>query len=276
MKAIPLTDHFGIELRDFSITSPLDPDDLLRLQDAFDQGVVLVRDQELSEDDHAGFVNSLGELLVFPWGTTVEYMSNVIPSQKSIAGNRRLLFHIDGVYGTEVAPATCLYALEVSPTSPPTAFADSMRAYDSLSEDVKQRIAGLHGYNTLDVSAAQRDEDPKRFRLADHPGSESLAHIRTAVHPMVIPVPHTGRQALFVNEFNTSHIVEYGPDSAEGEELLQELFRALYEETNLYTHHYTARDLVIWNNLAVQHARTARVDRDPRTFRRLVIKSLNW
>jgi taurine dioxygenase len=92
----------------------------------------------------------------------------------------------------------------------------------------------------------------------------------------VISVPHTGKQALFVNEFNTSHIVEYGQDSEEGEELLQTLFHALYDNTNVYTLQYVKHDVVIWNNLAVQHARPARIDHNPRTFRRLVLTSLNW
>jgi taurine dioxygenase len=164
----------------------------------------------------------------------------------------------------------------VSPTSPPTVFADSVRAYENLSEDIKTRIAGLSGYNTFDVTAAHRDADPARYRMADHPEGASLSHIKTAVHPVVISLPHTGKHALFVNEFNTSHIVEYGPDSEEGEELLQTLFRALYEDTNLYEHHYVNHDLVIWNNLATQHARPARIDQNPRTFRRLVLRSLNW
>lgn len=258
------------------MSQPLGADELALLRSAFDQGVVLVRGQELRDEDHDRFTQALGELHTFPWGGTVEYMSNAIPDNPSIAGTRRLLFHTDGVYGKSVAPGTCLYALEVSPTSPPTAFVDSVWAYGNLSDDVKSRIEGLHGYNTFDISQALEDADPTRFRLADHPGAEDRPDLKTAVHPVVIKVPHTGRKALFVNEFNTSHIVEYGPDSEEGEELLQSLFRVLYDEKNTYTHHYDKHDLVMWNNFSTQHARTARIDQNPRTFRRLVLTSLNW
>lgn len=276
MKAIPLTDHFGVELQDFDASQPLDDEDLATLRDAFDQGVVLVRGQKISDEEQDRFIESLGELHTFPWGTKAEYMSNVIPDNPSPFGVRRLLFHIDGVYGEHVAPGTCLYAQEVSPTSPPTVFADSARAYEVLGDDVKERIADLHGFNTFDVAAAERDEDPVRYRVADHPDAADHPRLRTAVHPVVIDVPHTDKKALFVNEFNSSHIVEYGAESDEGEELLQELFRALYDEDNLHTIYYENGDLVIWNNLAVQHARPSRVDRNPRTFRRLVLSSLNW
>jgi len=80
-----------------------------------------------------------------------------------------------------------------------------MRAYDLLSDEVKHRIEGLHGFNTFDVSAAQTDVDPHR---------------------------------LLVNEFNTSHFVELDPTSEEGEDLLQTRFAALYDASNVYFHHY--------------------------------------
>jgi hypothetical protein len=94
---IPLTDHFGVELRDFFMLQPLGVDDLVLLRSAFDQGVVLVRGQELRDEGHDRFTRALRELHTFPWGGTVEYMSNVIPDNPSIAGTRRLLFHTDGV-----------------------------------------------------------------------------------------------------------------------------------------------------------------------------------
>jgi taurine dioxygenase len=92
----------------------------------------------------------------------------------------------------------------------------------------------------------------------------------------VIRVPGTDKQALFVNQFNTSHLVEYGADSAEGEDLIQTLFGYLYDETNTYAHHYRDNDLVIWNNIGLQHARTGVIDTAPRHLRRVVLTSKSW
>jgi taurine dioxygenase len=276
MKSVPLTDHFGVELHDFALTEPIEGSRLDTLREAFDQGVVLIRGTELADRDQDRLARALGELHVYPWGTSEEIMSNVVPNSQSVSGSRRLLFHVDGIYGEHVAPGTCLWALEVSPTSPPTVFADSVRAYETLSPELQARIEDLHGVNTFDIEAAKKDTDPVRLRMADHPADEGLADVRTAIHPVVVTVPHTDHRAVFVNEFNTSHILEFGPDSAEGEQLLQELFGALYDESNLYTHHYQNGDVVIWNNIAVQHARPERIDRNPRSFRRLVISSISW
>lgn len=271
MKAVPITEHFGVELFDFD---PSRAEDVAFLRTAFDQGVVLVRGLELLDGEHDQLIETIGELYTFPSGSRVEIMSNVASNHANIVGSRRLLFHTDGIYGEHVAPGTSLYAVDVSPTSPPTAFADSVAAYESLDSEIKDRIEGLHAFNTFDVAAALEDADPVRYRMADHLDAERGADLKTAVHPVVIHVPRTGQKALFVNEFNTSHIVEYGPESDEGEELLQTLFGALYDDANVYRHHYTAGDMVIWNNMLTQHARTARIDHHPRTFRRLVIKSL--
>lgn len=272
---VPITGSIGIELQDLDMSRPFDEDEVAVLREAFDTGgVLLVRGQRLRDEDQDRFVTTLGQLHTFRWGTTVEYLSNVIEDNPSLAGSRRLLFHNDGAYRDDVAAGTCLYAQDVSPTSPPTAFANTVRAYERLSDELKARIEGLHAYNMFDP----RDEDAeqKRVRLADYGPDDDLSPILATEHPVVITVPHTGQKALFVNEFNTSHLVEYGPDSAEGEALLQELFAAIYAEDNVYTHHYENDDLVLFNNLTVQHARTGQIDANPRTLRRLVLKTLNW
>ncbi|MFF3573907.1 TauD/TfdA dioxygenase family protein [Nocardia jiangxiensis] len=275
MKAVTITDNVGVELQDLDLSKPFDADEIRILRGAFDTGgVVLVRGQKLRDEDHDRFVTSLGDLHTFRWGSTVEYLSNVMKDNPSLAGSRRLLFHNDGAYRGNIASGTSLYAQDVSPTSPPTAFASTVRAYENLSDELKARIENLHAYNMFDPR--DLDAEQKRVMLVDYPDGADLSPIQSAVHPVVTVVPHTGKKALFVNEFNTSHIVEYGPGSEEGEDLLQTLFAALYKEENIYTHHYENDDLVLFNNLAVQHARTGQIDRNPRTLRRLVLQSLNW
>ncbi|MET0133344.1 MAG: TauD/TfdA family dioxygenase [Kibdelosporangium sp.] len=276
MNVIPLIEHLGVEIRDFTVADLDTPDGLRVLRDAFDSGLVLIRDQRLSAEEHDRLVAALGDLHRFPSGNTYEFMSNVVHEPHNVAGVRRLLFHNDGSYGAHVAPGTCLYAMEVSSTSPPTAFANTVRAYENLPADVRRTLDGLHCFNTFNLTAALRDEEPSRYRMADHPEPREDIQLKTAVHPAVITVPHTGQQAIFVSEFNASHFVELGPDSREGEELLQLVFATLYDEANVYTHKYATGDVVIWNNLSTQHARVARIDTAPRTFRRLVLSSLSW
>ncbi|GAB7007148.1 TauD/TfdA family dioxygenase [Nocardioides sp. AN3] len=275
MKTVPVTGYVGLEVQDLDLSNPFTEEELADLRQAFDEGgFLLLRGQNLTDEEHDRFVKSLGRLHTFRWGTQVEYLSNVLQDNPSLAGDRRLLFHNDGAYREKIAWGTSLYAQDVSPTSPPTAFANSVRAYEQLPQAVKDRIENLHGYNMFDKNS--KEPEQIRMRLRDYPEGADTSGIESYTHPVVITYPHNGKKALFVNEFNTSHIVEYGPDSDEGEELLQTLFAALYNDDNTYEHAWTNGDLVLFNNLTVQHARTGRIDHNPRTLRRLVLEDVNW
>ena len=169
MKAVPLSDSIGVELRDVDMSRAWGGEEVGVLREAFDRGgVVVVRGQRLRDEDQDRFVSqALGRLHTFRWGTQVEYLSNVIEDNPSLAGSRRLLFHNDGAYRDTIAAGTCLYAQDVSPTSPPTAFANTVRAYANLPEQVKEQIADLHACNAFDMNEV--DAEQKRVRLPTTP-----------------------------------------------------------------------------------------------------------
>jgi taurine dioxygenase len=65
----------------------------------------------------------------------------------------------------------------------------------------------------------------------------------------------------------TSQIVELDPVASET--LLGELFDHLYAPTNVLAHEWREKDLVIWDNVAVQHSRPdVRIDGPVRTLRK--------
>ena len=64
---------------------------------------------------------------------------------------------------------------------------------------------------------------------------------------------------LYVSQQMTREIVELPAE--ESEEVLQALFAHLYDPAVVYEHHWRTGDLVVFDNLAVQHAR-GNVERD--------------
>ncbi|WP_433502900.1 TauD/TfdA dioxygenase family protein [Pseudonocardia halophobica] len=275
MEIVPLEGPLGAEVRGADLTKPLDDADLATMRRAFaDHLMLVVKGQQLEGEDHDRFIKYLGPLETFDNGAQVQFMTNKKVENAAEAGNARLLFHNDGAYRPNPRAGTSLYALEVSPTSPPTSFANGVRAYESLSPELQEEIEKLTAFHMLDL------EDPygesNRQLVTDLRPGRTIDDIRKATHPVVITLPHSGRKALFVSEFYTSHIVEFGESSEEGEALLQKLFAALYTEDNTYSHHYSNGDLVVWDNLAVQHARSGAVDDNPRHLRRLVLRSVDW
>ena len=120
---------------------------------------------------------------------------------------------------------------------------------DPYGEANRMRVTALPPGRTV-ADVPPRDAPGGRHRAAHGPEG--------AVRRRVLHEPH--RRA--------------GPSSDEGEELLQTLFAALYADDNVYSHHYTDGDLVVWDNLSVQHARSGAVDANPRHLRRLVLRSV--
>jgi taurine dioxygenase len=58
--------------------------------------------------------------------------------------------------------------------------------------------------------------------------------------------------------------------SEDSEDLLEELFEHLYRSEHVYAHEWRERDLIMWDNLAVQHGRPNVLLEGPtRTFRKI-------
>lgn len=81
--------------------------------------------------------------------------------------------------------------------------------------------------------------------------------------------PRTDRPILYVSQMMTTHIE--GLPADESEQLLDELFAVLYAPDNTLEHHWQAGDLVLWDNLATQHARGVVTGQGPERSLRKVI-----
>ena len=94
------------------------------------------------------------------------------------------------------------------------------------------------------------------------------------MHTVVGHQSSTGRPYLFVNEDMTGTII--GMSEQESDELLDELFSYLYAKENVYEHSWQQGDIVIWDNLAVQHARRAITSSASRTLQRVTIAEIGY
>jgi alpha-ketoglutarate-dependent taurine dioxygenase len=163
-----------------------------------------------------------------------------------IAPYGRLLWHTDSMWSPTPFNAISLYGQSVEQPSVPTTFASGVVAWNRLSEDLKARLSEMH--------AGQISGQVDRGRYAT---GETLKVIRehdiTTITPIAYTHPRTGRTILYVGEQNTREIVELDP--AESEELLIQLFDHIYDPAHTLTHEWRQGDLVIWDNLAVQHGR---------------------
>lgn len=249
---------FGVEVR-IDLSKPLtstEKDELRRLYAR--DGLLVFRDLQLSMEEQIELCRIFGPVLDSPYENY--YVSNA--RQDGHLGVMELQWHNDVPYLPKPYLAAALHAVEVAPGASSTQFASGLRAYERLPPPLRERIAGL---NALQVK--QRFSD-RANRLTDlQPGD------LCTVHPVVGRQEATGRPYVFVNQNMTALVIGLSPAESDG--LLEELYTALYLRSDVYEHAWHPGDLVLWDNMAVQHAR-GRISADRRTLQRVSITDLSY
>jgi taurine dioxygenase len=249
---------FGVEIDAALVRDPAEPvrRGLKELLDA--QGLVLIRGLSLTMAEQKALCALFGPVLDTPLENFV--VSNV--RDDGYLGVQQLLFHNDLAYLPVPYLGGSLHALEVGEGATPTRFASGTRAWQRLSPELRRRVAGL---NALHV----------KQRVFDRPNT--LADLEPgdvcAIHAVVGRHRATGSPYLFVCEDLTACIA--GLPEQESAALLRELFAHLYAPDNVYRHDWREGDVVIWDNLAVQHARGP-LSPAPRTLQRVSIATIGY
>jgi alpha-ketoglutarate-dependent taurine dioxygenase len=265
LKVKQLDAPFGAEVHGVKLDA-LDEDAVLELQRAFDEhGLLVIRDPELEYPTQQKVVEMLvREDLSSPDELDVQpsaYVSNREEGASSAAG--LILFHTDGMWSREPFKLVSLYAVQVDPGASPTRFAGMASAWDSLPDDLRARVEGLHVVQAQGTLRGLQDGDEK---LTIDPNAKGVSRVT----PIAQAHPRTGRPVLYVSEQQTREIVEV--PGAEGDALLDQLLDHLYQPENMLEHEWRDGDLVAWDNLAVQHARPeVTMDGPARTLRRAVV-----
>jgi taurine dioxygenase len=249
---------FGVETS-IDLSVPLHPDQAEALRQLYRQdGLLLIRNQQLSMAQQLDACSIFGPVLR---GALDNYLvSNV--HNDGLLGNRELLFHNDIPYVPAPYLGGALHAIEVDAGVSPTSYANGFTAYERLPAALKSRIEGL---NALHV---RERADGRRTRLTDLIPTDNCA-----VHKVVGHQEGTGRPYLFVNLDMTALVI--GMSEAESDELLEELFSYLYAKENIYDHAWQTGDIVIWDNLALQHSRKE-ITRGTRTLQRVTIANYGY
>jgi taurine dioxygenase len=179
----------------------------------------------------------------------------------------RLLFHCDTMWSEHPYQVLSLYGTEVEQPNAPTLFVSMAHGWDTLGDDLKERVAGVH--------AVQGHTDVYANRGADEDVIDSVFEKAVSITtPVAKTHPHTGRTLLYVSQQVTLELAEL--DSDDNEELLEKLFAHLYDPTKVYQHDWRTGDLVIWDNQAIQHARPNVVLEGPtRTLRKVFAPPLD-
>jgi taurine dioxygenase len=214
------------------------------LREAWQQyALLLFRGQELSEGDQLRFATIFGEVSNEGAGEGFNYVSNVVEDGLNPAGPLGL--HFDHSFYEKPLSGLMLYALEAPPEGcgGETFFSSAKLAYRNLPPALRERIATLtirHGW-------------PDLSKHTELPGMDPRPDAPRYAHPLAFPHPKTGEPIVFLSRRHADCILELPrPDS---DALIEELTAYVRDPAIIYTHAWRPGDLVLWDNIALQHAR---------------------
>ena len=277
MKIVPTGAALGADIWDVR----LDALDDATFQDIYQawlehNGVLRFPCQNLDDNKFLDFARRFGDLDMAPINANggnwkPEYpelavISNVVQDGKPIGslGSYESKWHTDMSYNELPPKASILYAIELPLEGGNTGFASTAAAYDALSDDMKERIAGLtckHDSSHNSVGQVRKGFQEVYEDREDIPG---------AVHPLVAEHPETGRKVIYLGRRARAYIQEL--DQAESDALLDELFAYITQPRFTWTQKWRLGDVVIWDNRCTLHRRDALDPNERRLLHRAQIK----
>ena len=253
-----LTERFGMELSGQDLAADLAQAERDAVYDAVTRhGVAVVKDQDLSNDELYRFAATVGSVVELPRVagivpghvaalTNLDADGNILPLDAR--ANRELktsyVWHIDSTYVKPRVRISILLGRIVPSGCAETEFCDLRLAWAALSPAEQARLEGLTALHWLIHSRSQSgiessDEDRQRFRPIPRP--------LVAVHQ------ESGRKSLCL----ASHISGIvGMKDADALALIDELTERAAAPENVYIHHWSPGDLLLWDNHAVMHRAT--------------------
>jgi taurine dioxygenase len=222
-------------------------------------GVLLFRNQKISDDDLLVFSRGLGDLdpppnqehgrLSPPGYPDIYVVSNVLDTAGApigALGSGEAVWHTDMSY-LDVPPfASMLYALEIPNDGGNTWLCSMVEAARHLPDPLRKAIAGRRikhdgTYNSGGFlrKGVTPTDDPHKA-----PG---------AWHPSLCLHPETGEEMLYLGRRRNSYVEGYDADSSS--RLLDELWAYATQPKFCYEHRWRIGDLLLWDNRSTMHRR---------------------
>ncbi len=254
----PVHPLFGVEVDGVDLRR-VDDETFGRLRAAFEEHSVLVfHEQRLTDDEQIAFSQRFGPLEDTSGGLAhnekvrpeIADLSNVDPDGNTMsADDRRVVYHsanqmwhTDSSFKRVPALASLLSGRECPPEGGETEFASMRAAYALLSDADRRLIEGRVAMHSFAYSRGLVAPD-----LLTPRQQEMLPPVPQA---MVRTNPVNERRAYYVAS-HASHVVDMPVE--EGRALIRRLIDFATAPERVYCHHWTAGDLVMWDNRCMLH-----------------------
>ncbi len=262
----PLEPTIGAEVSGVDLRQPLSivqRDEIKSL--LLKHRVLFFRDQPINHEQQVAFARQFGKIYAHPNTRRTEsrFDPTTADSHRISATEARKVYKIQGSrWHTDtswlVRPAwgAVLREVDIPPVGGDTVWANGHLVYESLSDEVKARIADV--YVVHDFQSAL-----KRVNL-DYP---------IVAHPLVRVHPETGEKILWLNFSQNPTVV--GWDRAESDALIAELERAYHRPEFHVRFKWSKHALAFWDNRAGLHYAVNNYGDYPRELERVLIEDFD-
>ena len=266
---------FGAFVTGVDLTRDLSAEIIAKLRALWLKHKVLAfPDQNMSDEDLKRFTQYFGDFGEDPYLKHIEGSDHIAAIQRN-ADEKTPIFaenlHSDWSF-QDIPPAgTCLFGITIPPMGGNTIFADQVAAYERLPDELRKTADSL-----VAIHSAEKGYAPDGKFGADDQGkgrsmsiiTDESARIQKR-HPFVRTHPETGKKALFSSAAYIQGFV--GFTKQESNELLDVFYVYQSAEEILYSHKWSERMLLMWDNRSLLHAATGGYDGYDRLLHRTTI-----
>lgn len=260
----PLQPTIGAEIDGVDLSRPITSEQRDAIKAAIlKHKVVFFRNQTLDNDQHAAFARQFGPLYVHP---STKRDEKIAPIHKIAAADAAIYekrLHRDVPRGDEYHSDTSwrlvptwgavLRAVTLPEVGGDTIWVDANLAYEGLSDDLKQRLDGLHvTHNFREALTGAGHEYP------------------IVAHPVVRTHRETGQKILWVNLTQKPQIL--GVELSESRELLDEVLRQYKRPEFQVRFSWAPGSVAFWDNRAAVHYAVKNYGDFPRVLERILIE----
>jgi taurine dioxygenase len=275
MEIVARQEPFAVELKGLDPSSFCDEDGPRLRELLVEHKVILFRDIEVTPEQQVKIMSLLGRVITempesahLPYpnraGGKVSYVTT--EPGEYISGRDALTFHSDfSFYVDGAADAISLYAVDVE-RDDPTKFVDMTAVAEFLPIDTVDRLRKLSLVKCANFFHNTEDYGT-RYRYTDRDPGKDYGNT-VSVQPAVLRHPRSGSELINICQTFTSHVKGWSYEASDA--IFGELEAWMYRSDRMYRHHWRSGDLVIWDNVALQHGRDPLRESYTRHLRRVV------
>ena len=208
--------------------------------------VVFFRDQDISSDEQMELAKHFGPLEKHVYVKARKNYPEILriikaPDEKHQWGEG---WHTDVSYNPKPTKVIILRSHKIPPVGGDTMFSNMELAYETLDNEIKNKIKGKKAIHSS-LGAAAFTENYKEMQ-----GNGNLEEYSN-IHPIVRVHPETGNNILFVNSMYTKKILDLS--ERESDEILKKIFK--HQERLDFTCRFkwTENAVAIWDNRSTLH-----------------------